>query len=74
MSQPDSNQNETSKMKKLLKTKSKEPVEKEFVRRGFDIEVSLYNRMRAAAAKNGQHTKDWLARAIRRQLKQVEAE
>ena len=42
---------------------------KKYVRRGFDIELRLYNLMRAAAVTAGEKTKDWIARAIRHELK-----
>ncbi len=35
------------------------------VRRGFDIERTLYDDMRVSALRMGQYPKDWLADAIR---------
>jgi len=50
-----------------MKKKKKNPLK--FLRRGFDFNLSLYNRMRAAAAEKGISTKEWLADALREKLK-----
>ena len=42
---------------------------KEFVRRGFDIRIDLYNAMRVQAIKEGIYPKELLARAIKNELK-----
>jgi len=48
---------------------AKKEVEKEFVRRGFDIRLDLYNSMRVQAAKEGVYPKEFLCRAIKNELK-----
>ena len=43
--------------------------QKNYVRRGFDIDEDLYNRFRAQAARLGLKTKDYVSLAIQNQLK-----
>lgn len=43
----------------------KDKKDKEFVRRGFDIELDLYNRFRAVAIRKNIKTKDLLQKALR---------
>lgn len=50
--------------------KNKKVVSEE-VRRGFDIDLELYNRMRAEAIKRGEKTKAWLSMAIRNELRKL---
>lgn len=51
-------------------SKKKAETKKQYVRRGFDIDLNLYNEMRAAAAELGMHTKDFLKIAIELALNQ----
>ena len=39
--------------------------DKKYVRRGFDIELDLYNRFRAVAIRRNIKTKDLLQKALR---------
>jgi len=51
------------------KIKKEKPAEQEFVRRGFDIDLMLYRRMQAAAKLSGDSTKEFLSKAINRELR-----
>ena len=43
--------------------------DKTYVRRGFDIEIGLYNKFRERAAKLGVFTKDYINLTLQNQLK-----